>query len=164
MLAIFTFVLVLIVLIFLFHLLSKQGFRLSSMLTEIFNTLKSNLTTNRESRSISYFNYIKYFLLYISIFLFIILFITGFIPTLFDDHFLTGLPLIIHVTAAPVFALSLAILILFYSFKLKLNQNDFNNLVQGKNLIRINPTTVVNLIFCSALTFDYFNFISYFGN
>ena len=81
------------------------------------------------------------------IILFIILFITGFIPTLFDDHFLTGLPLIIHVTAAPVFALSLAILILFYSFKLKLNQNDFNNLVQGKNLIKINATTVIKISF-----------------
>ena len=49
--------------------------------------------------------------------LFLILAITGFVPVVFFGGHLTGILLLVHVTAAPVFALSLALLSLLWAHR-----------------------------------------------
>lgn len=60
-----------------------------------------------------------------SVGLFFILALTGFLPALFLGSHLSGILLVTHVTAAPVFALSLSALALFRAHRLRFDERDW---------------------------------------
>jgi hypothetical protein len=62
--------------------------------------------------------------------LFLILAITGFVPALFLGSHLGGMLLVIHVTIAPVFAIALSALALFWAHRLRFDAADWR-IVEG---------------------------------
>lgn len=57
--------------------------------------------------------------------LFLLLALTGFVPVLFAGDHLSGALLIIHVTAAPLFAVSLSALALLWAHRLRFGEDDW---------------------------------------
>lgn len=64
-----------------------------------------------------------FYLLTLAVFL--VLAITGFIPVVFWGGHLTGVLLLVHVTAAPIFALSLAILSLLWAHRQRFSEENW---------------------------------------
>jgi hypothetical protein len=62
--------------------------------------------------------------------LFLILAMTGFLPVLFLGSHLSGMLLVLHVTTAPVFALSLSALALLWAHRLRFDEADWG-MVEG---------------------------------
>ncbi len=67
-----------------------------------------------------------YFLTLLS---FLILSLTGFLPVIILGSPISGLSLILHVTLAPLFAVSLAVLTLFWAHHHRFNRNDWQRLL-----------------------------------
>lgn len=145
--AIITLLVVVLVLVYLFQKLSNKGQKLDKIYLLYRNEYKFISEKVKGDKTTPFLSRIRVLLIYLTVFLFLILFFTGFIPTLFFDNVLTGLPLIIHVTVAPLFAITLSLLILLYSFSQRLNEKDFENLREIKNLLNTDPNTIIRISF-----------------
>lgn len=145
--AIITLLVVVLVFVYLIQKLSQKGQKWDKIYSLYSNEYKIVSKQDKSDKTTPYLSKIRVFLIYLTVFLFLILFFTGFIPTLFSDNILTGLPLIIHVTAAPLFAVTLSLLILLFSFSQRLNKADFENLRDIKNLLNIDPKTIIKTSF-----------------
>ncbi|MCB9250315.1 MAG: hypothetical protein H6613_18075 [Ignavibacteriales bacterium] len=121
----FLSILILIIsIIYFFVALNKKEISFSEMISIIRDGLKDSSTEKDGNKNI--FFRIKTWLIHVTFYLFLFMFLTSFVPTIFSGH-LTGLFLILHITAAPLFSISLALLVLFYAYQLKLNENDYSN-------------------------------------
>lgn len=61
---------------------------------------------------------------------FLVLAITGFLPVIISGSPISGLPLILHVTLAPLFAISLTVVTVFWAYHHRFNRNDGQRLLQ----------------------------------
>jgi len=69
----------------------------------------------------------------LTVLFFLVLAVTGFIPVLVSDSHLSGLLLIIHVTAAPFFVFSLTALVLLHAHRHQYDDKDLVYLQAGLN-------------------------------
>ncbi len=84
----------------------------------------------------------------LTLLLFVLLALTGFLPLLLFGQTLSGFPLILHVTVAPLFALGAVALTLLYAQRQTFNQTDWDYLRQ---LVRRKLTN--KNIFAAGLSF-----------
>lgn len=122
-------IILIISVIYFFIQLKKNEISIS----EVYNKGIDDLKRSSTSANMNKFSKIRVTILYFTFILFVLMLISSFIPTMFTLEHLTGLFLVIHVTIAPLFAISLALLILFYSHRLRLNNHDYKLLVNRKN-------------------------------
>jgi hypothetical protein len=91
---------------------------------------------------LSFLKLIRLMSFYASVILFFIMASSGFLPFAFIGTGLTGFALVIHVTAAPLFCLSYAILIVLSAFQYKFEDDDymyiFKRNILGKS-VKIEP-------------------------
>ena len=80
---------------------------------------------NKLEREKEKFNYLRKLFYMTTILLFLILAITGFSPALLLGSHLSGALLIIHVTIAPLFAVSLMLFVLFQALRQQFDEADF---------------------------------------
>jgi len=113
--------------VYFFYALSKKGIEIKDLNSIIRNGMRESDSNSANKKKNSGFHKFKMLFVHINMALFILMFLTSFLPTSFTGGHLTGLFLIIHITLAPLFSLSLATLILIYSYELKLNYTDFVN-------------------------------------
>jgi cytochrome b subunit of formate dehydrogenase len=90
-----------------------------------------------------------YFLAVLS---FLVLAITGFLPVIISGSPISGLPLILHVTLAPLFAMSLAVLTVFRAYHHRFNRSDGQRLLQWirrekSNELQANPNVWQKICF-----------------
>jgi len=148
MFAIITFLIILLSGLIFFSKLKKRGIELKDVINHFTTESKKILSSsiNDKNRFESFIKF-KYSILYLTLAMFLILFLSSFLPTLFTGEHLTGLFLVIHVTLAPVFAVAISLLLLFFSFSFKLNQEDFENLPRIKEDNKSVNNTKVKLTF-----------------
>lgn len=147
MTALFTFLIIIAVTAFLIFSLNKKGvsfIEIFKVYDKDFQNFFKGINESKDFKSLFTFKIIT---LYLSAFLFLILFISSFIPTIFTNGPLTGLFLIIHVTIAPLFAILAAIMVVFYSFKLKFNSEDFQKINNLKEFVENKQETSIKLSF-----------------
>ncbi len=78
--------------------------------------------------------------------LFLVLAITGFIPVVLFGGHLTGVLLLLHVTAAPIFALSLALLSLLWAHRQRFRQEDWDAIRNLAAHRRVEPERLQDLL------------------
>ncbi len=83
----------------------------------------------REKKAGRTFSLLRSLVYSLNALLFVLLAVTGFLPVLFLGDHLTGIMLVIHVTVAPLFALSLAGLALLWAHRLRFDESDWQFLV-----------------------------------
>jgi hypothetical protein len=107
------------------------------------NQAKSDLIRWREKTSPSagsIFEGLRRTASLVSIALFAILALTGFLPVVVMGNRLSGFLLIVHVTAAPLFALSLATLALLWAHRLRFEDDDLHLLLHpGRKTVHSGP-------------------------
>jgi cytochrome b subunit of formate dehydrogenase len=70
---------------------------------------------------------------------FLLLAVTGFLPVMIFGSPISGLSLILHVTLAPIFAVCLTILTLFWAHHHRFNRDDWQHLLQWTRRESANP-------------------------
>jgi hypothetical protein len=96
-------------------------FRFLTLLKSDFKRMK-DWKKERVSDSLGLLRSLTY---YISVFLFLTMAASGFLPFVFLENSLTGLALLIHVTAAPLFCIAYAVFILLSAFQYQFGHNDY---------------------------------------
>lgn len=94
-----------------------------------------------------------YFLTVLS---FLVLAITGFLPVVISGSPISGLPLILHVTLAPLFAISLTVVTVFWAYHHRFNRSDWQRLLQWirrekSTALQANPNLWQKICFWSIL-------------
>ncbi|MCF8262507.1 MAG: hypothetical protein K9J12_17155 [Melioribacteraceae bacterium] len=140
MIALVTFIIVLFTGAVFFRMLSKRGI----IIQEIIETLFGG---NRKSTNSNAFARLKSKLLSISIILFLLMFLSSFLPTSISGEFLQGLFLIIHVMIAPIFAISLSLLILLFASEFKLGEPDYIQLREVKTNFVESRKAIIKIVF-----------------
>ncbi len=77
---------------------------------------------------------------FLTVLCFLVLAITGFLPVVIWGSPISGLPLILHVTLAPLFAISLTVVTVFWAYHHRFNRSDWQRLLQW---IRKEKSTVL---------------------
>jgi cytochrome b subunit of formate dehydrogenase len=77
--------------------------------------------------------------------LFFILAITGFVPVVFHGGHLTGVLLLVHATAAPLFALSLALLSLLWAHRQRFTEENWQTVKDLSARKHVEPDRLENL-------------------
>lgn len=147
MIAYISILILILSVIYFFYSLGKRGIKNADLNSIIRKGMKDSFNEQSIQKHKRGYIKLKLIVIHINMALFILMFLSSFIPTAFTGEHLSGLFLIIHVTLAPLFSLSLAALILFYSYELKLNGVDFVNTKEWiKNITRINSKSSFSYI------------------
>lgn len=140
------------VIYWLFNFGKKNGFSIKTLLNNLISAVINSVKKISEFKNQALsekINSIKKLLYVVTVALFLIMAISAFIPAIIFGGSLSGVFLLIHVTAAPFFAVSLALTIVIYAQQNKFgtkdfkNQTDFNNL----NSLKLNNSGNQKLIF-----------------
>ena len=92
-------------------------------------------------------------LFFASVLLFFIMASSGFLPFIFMSTSLSGLALIIHITAAPLFCLSYAIFIVLSAFQYMYDEDDYIYIFKRKMLRKSGDIKPVQSLFLLKSTF-----------
>ncbi|MBK8946234.1 MAG: hypothetical protein IPM32_13335 [Ignavibacteriae bacterium] len=136
----------------LYNFGKKNGFSIVEIIQKFFSDFKNSIKNIAEFKkkilSEKIF-IIKNILFLLTTSLFLVLAISAFIPSLIIGGNLTGIFLLIHATAAPFFALSLALVIILYSHQNKFEGKDLQNKIELSNLksVKLNKIGYQKLIF-----------------
>jgi len=136
-----------VILLFFIYFNSKfksRNISLTGLFSFFLKDIKRSFNFDKsEKSSIKILSKIKLLTLYTAFLLFIVMFITSFIPTTFTGEHLSGIFLIIHVTFAPLFAVTLVFLLIFYSYQLKFDHSDYEQL---RDLNKVNTSKYFSII------------------
>ena len=118
-------------LFWLFNFAKKNNFSIMEMINSFFNSLNLLFADIKNFKNYKYsekLNFAKKLFYLVTLLLFLIMTISSMIPSVLFGDSLSGIFLLIHVTAAPIFALFLAVSAILYSHSFQFNKNDFSNL------------------------------------
>jgi len=134
---IYRILLSLVISLFIIRLLwisRSQGWNFNWWINTIhqeFSQLLKNLILTQHKDQFS--RNLRYFFLTVTLFTFILLAITGTLPVIAFNKHITGILLIIHVTAAPVFVVALALTALFWANFKQFDDSDLKLIKKVKN-------------------------------
>lgn len=114
-------------LIWLYRYLNKNKLSFTEVINIYFASFKKSLTNLKLLKSQSFLDnltLIRRIVYLITLFLFLIMVISAFIPIVLFGDSLNGLFLLVHVSAAPLFAITLAILIILSAHSNRFNKSD----------------------------------------
>lgn len=151
MLGRFFLIIILAVILLSYFLINRSGTNFSSLVSAVkdFKLFPyADTETNKYPKLLFLIHTIKNTVLLLTIILFAIMFSSSIIPYGILGDSLTGIFLLIHVTFAPVFSLSLALSFLFYANAHKLIILDFQNLKLNlkSNKIIFDNSLILSLI------------------
>jgi hypothetical protein len=121
-------ILVIVLCLQLAGVIKSREYNLKFFYTRFLSYLKTDLKKikdwkkGRVSDSLSLIRLISY---YSSVFFFLIMAASGFLPFIFLGTGLTGLALLVHVTAAPLFCVAYAVFILLSAFQYQFGKNEY---------------------------------------
>ena len=152
MFRILSFLLIVGSLIWLYNFGKKNGFTISDLFKKFFSNFK-NLINNISSLKNELFaqkiKIIKNIFYTITTSLFLVMAISAFLPAIIIGGNLSGIFLLIHVSFAPFFAISLAITIVLFAHSNQFAKNDFvsQNEIENNKLPKFNNDGYLKLIF-----------------
>jgi hypothetical protein len=143
-------------LLWLFNFAKKNNFSVLDVLNNFLSSLNSifselkNIRSNSQSKNFILFK--KFFYLF-TLFIFLIMAVSSYLPAIFSTKSLSGIFLLIHVTAAPLFAISLTVAIILYANSNRFNKNDLL-LEKSSILFSLNISGLLKLIFWMIALFS----------
>lgn len=146
MLGKFFLIIILAVFILSYFLIKKSGTNLSSLVNNVKNFKYPEIKAKSNTLNLIYT--IKSTVLFLTLVLFVIMFLSSIIPYGILGAPITGIFLLIHVTAAPVFSIALAFTFLVFANKHKLIFADFQivKLKLKSNKIIFDNSLILSLI------------------
>ena len=136
--------------------ISKGKFTVKSIYTNLLSFLKNDFKEMFKSDTQGVLLYLKLsrsVSFYISVILFIIMALSGFLPFLFMGTSISGLALVIHVTAAPLFCMAYAVFIVLSAFQYKFEDDDYMFIFKRKMLVETENFESVKSIFILKTVF-----------
>lgn len=114
-------------LIWLYRYLNNSKISLVEVVNSYFSSFKnsfSDLKLLKAQGFLDNLNLIKRIVYLITLFLFLIMVISAFIPAVLFGDSLNGLFLLVHVSAAPLFSIFLAVLVILFAHSNRFNKSD----------------------------------------
>ena len=114
-------------LIWLYRYLKQNRFSLTEVVSSYFSAFKNSFGDLKLLKAQGFLDnlaLIKRIVYLITLFLFLIMAISAFIPIILFGDSLNGIFLLVHVSAAPLFSLFLAILVILFAHSNRFNNND----------------------------------------
>lgn len=114
-------------LIWLYRYLKQNKFSLTEVMSSYFLAFKNSFGDLKLLKSQGFLDnlaLIKRIVYLITLFLFLIMAVSAFIPIILFGDNLNGIFLLVHVSAAPLFSLFLAILVILFAHSNRFNNND----------------------------------------
>ncbi len=136
MFRILSFLLIIGSFVWLYNFGKKNGFSISDLLNKFIELCKDsikNISSLKKETFSGKIQVIKIFFYVFTTSLFLIMAISAFLPTIFLDGNLSGIFLLIHVSIAPFFAISLAISIVLFVHSNRFDKNDFTSQLDLNN-------------------------------
>ena len=143
-------------LIWLYRYLNKNNLSFNEVVNSYFSSFKksfSNLKLLKSQSFLENLTSIKRIVYLFTLFLFIIMVISAFIPIILFGDSLNGLFLLVHVSAAPLFAIFLAILIILFAHSNRFNKNDLD-LSNQKKKFNFNQIGYIKITFWLIVFFS----------
>lgn len=109
------------------------------------DAVRSIWTSRRSMKPENSLGLLRRLLYLLTLLLFVILAITGFVPVVFFGRHLTGVLLLVHATAAPIFALSLAILSLLWAHRQRFTGENWETARELSARKHVEPDRLENL-------------------
>ena len=149
-------ILVVLISLQLLNWIMNRQYTLKSIYNNFLLFLKYDFKKISKSKNQSvrtYIKLIKSMLFFASVLLFFIMASSGFLPFIFMSTSLSGLALIIHITAAPLFCLSYAIFIVLSAFQYMYDEDDYIYIFKRKMLRKSGDIKPVQSLFLLKSTF-----------
>lgn len=138
--------------VWIFRYLKQNKTSLKGISSDYLGELKNSFNDLKSLKSKSFHEKLQSFRVFIYLFTLLELFImmfTGFVPIVFTGSDLTGIFLLIHVTVAPLIAITFATLVVLYAQSNSFNENDvtIKSDENGKNKTMFKSTAYLKIIF-----------------
>ncbi|VAX29608.1 hypothetical protein MNBD_IGNAVI01-1747 [hydrothermal vent metagenome] len=145
--------------VWIFRYLKQNETSLKEISNNYFGALKNSFSDPKSLKSKNFSEKLKSLRVFIYLFTLLELFImmfTGFVPLLFTGSDLTGILLLIHVTVAPLIAITFALLVVLFAQSNSFDENDIavkvNENGNNKTVLKITAYLKINFWLISLLS------------